>query len=210
MDTGQWTLDSGSPNYSSIIRVLHICFAGDLRQLSQQRDHVFSQQIVDCRLVAVCVVTTPFWYRVYNCFACPRSHHPLARFCISHCRDYEKLPRTWFCLYDKSMTQRIYIIREQKGPPPPHRHKLRHLFPVCITVLWVLGSYTDRQVSTVLLYTYSRQSSYSDRGKASPFDDEGGAFCSLRIYSLAWPVWPDPNWADFQSSSQAVDIISIQ
>ena len=182
MDTGQWTLDSGSPNYSSIIRVLHICFAGDLRQLSQQRDHVFSQQIVDCRLVAVCVVTTPFWYRVFNCFACPRSHHPLSRFCISHCRDYEKLPRTWYCRY----------------------------LSVCITVLWVLGSYTDRQVSTVLLYTYSRQSSYSDRGKASPFDDEGGAFCSLRIYSLAWPVWPDPNWADFQSSSQAVDIISIQ
>ena len=43
-----------------------------------------------------------------------------------------------------SFNQRIYILREQEGTPC--RHTLRRLSPVCITVLWVLGSYTDRQV----------------------------------------------------------------
>ena len=28
----------------------------------------------------------------------------------------------------------------------PRRRQLRRLFPVCITILWVLGSYTDRQL----------------------------------------------------------------
>ena len=30
----------------------------------------------------------------------------------------------------------------------PRRRYLRRLFPVCITVLWVFGSYTDRQLLT--------------------------------------------------------------
>ena len=34
----------------------------------------------------------------------------------------------------------------ENGRCTPRRHKLRHLSPVCITVLWVLGSYTDRQL----------------------------------------------------------------
>ena len=37
--------------------------------------------------------------------------------------------------------------RRSRGTPSPRRrHKLRRLFPVCITVLWVIGSYTDRQL----------------------------------------------------------------
>ena len=44
----------------------------------------------------------------------------------------------------------------------PRRHQLRRLFPVCITVLWVLGSYTDKQL---LQYMYSRQSSYTQTWK---------------------------------------------
>ena len=44
-----------------------------------------------------------------------------------------------------------YIFLKEKAPP--RRHQMRRLSPVCITVLWVLGSYTDRQL---LQYTPDR------------------------------------------------------
>ena len=54
----------------------------------------------------------------------------------------------------------------------PRRRQLRRLFPVCITVLWVLVSYTDRQL---LQYTYSRKISYTDKEKASQMCCGSGA-----------------------------------
>ena len=48
--------------------------------------------------------------------------------------------------------QRRYIY-PYRSIGTPRRHQLRRLLPVCITVLWVLGSYTDRQL---LQYTADR------------------------------------------------------
>ena len=60
----------------------------------------------------------------------------------------------------RPLPKKIYPYRI-KGTP--HRHQLRPLFPVCITVLWVLGSYADsiqqaeqlyRQGKVVYAYVY--------------------------------------------------------
>ena len=37
-----------------------------------------------------------------------------------------------------------YILIDAQAPPRPQQ--LRHIFPVCITILWVQGSYTARQL----------------------------------------------------------------
>ena len=52
---------------------------------------------------------------------------------------------------------------------------MRSLFPVCITVLWVIDCYTDRQTDRQpAILVYSRQSSYTDREKSSPLMTTGG------------------------------------
>ena len=51
----------------------------------------------------------------------------------------------------------------------PGPHQLRRLFPVCITVLWVLGSYTDRQ----LLQYPADRAVIQTWGKVVSIDDDG-------------------------------------
>ena len=51
--------------------------------------------------------------------------------------------------------QRRYIY-PYRSIGTPRRHQLRRLLPVCITVLWVLGSYTDRQLLQYCTYTADR------------------------------------------------------
>ena len=76
-----------------------------------------------------------------------------------------------------SHQQRRYILIEA---PPSYSHQLRRLFPVCITVLWVLGSYTDRQ-----LYCSMQQTEQSYRqGKVVSTDDDGGVPMFLYGYIL--------------------------
>ena len=60
----------------------------------------------------------------------------------------------------------------------PRRQQFRRLFPVCITVQCVHGSYTDRQTA---IYTaiYSRQSSYTGKEKSSQLMTTGDAFASI-------------------------------
>ena len=69
-------------------------------------------------------------------------------------------------------TKEDISLQKHIGTPCPHQ--LRRLFPVCITVLWVLGSYTHRQLGTAV---FSRQStgtgSYTDRGKSSQLMTKG-------------------------------------
>ena len=52
-----------------------------------------------------------------------------------------------------SYPKQIYPYRSIGSVGTPRRHQLKHLFLVCITVLWVIGSYTDRQL---LQYTADR------------------------------------------------------
>ena len=66
----------------------------------------------------------------------------------------------------------------------PRCHQLRHLFPVCITVLWVLGSYMYRHIATAV-YIQQPEQLYR-QGKVTSFDDDGVVpYASIMIYLLS-------------------------
>ena len=86
--------------------------------------------------------------------------------------------------YGVYLQQRPKNIYPYRTEGTPRHHKLRRLFPICITALWVLGSYTDRQL---LQYTVQQTVQLYRQGKGVSIYDDGGAFCSLRIYIL-WQI----------------------
>ena len=61
----------------------------------------------------------------------------------------------------------------------PRNHQLRRLFHGCITVQWVLGSYTDRPL---LQYIQQTEQLYR-QGKVVSFDDDRGCLCFYKDIS---------------------------